>query len=129
MATYTWLPSGGGDFNVASNWALDGTNPAPTAPGPNDTAEFNATTGTISGNPDFYAIFFNTDTSDLTFTGQTKLFGGDIQAHSNLAVAPASLSRAGSVLRSLQSCLAPSWSDRAPVTLGPRLPRSLRTRQ
>ena len=41
MATYTWLAPGGGDFNVASNWTLDGVNPAPTAPGPNDIADFN----------------------------------------------------------------------------------------
>jgi autotransporter family porin len=85
MATYTWLPSGGGDFNVASNWTLDGTNPAPTAPGPNDTAVFDATTGTISGNPDVYGIFFNTDTSNLTFTGQTSVFASDVQGTLTLA--------------------------------------------
>jgi autotransporter family porin len=86
MAIYTWLPSGGGDFNVASNWTLDGINPSTTTPGPNDIAEFNTTKGTISGNPDVYGILFNTDASNLTFTGQITLtLFADIQGKLTLA--------------------------------------------
>jgi autotransporter family porin len=85
MATYTWLASGSGDFNVASNWTLDGVNPASTAPGPNDTVIFNTTTGTISGNPDVFKIFCNTDASNLTFTGHTTLVVADIQGTLTLA--------------------------------------------
>jgi autotransporter family porin len=85
MATYTWSASGGGDFNAASNWTLDG-NPATTAPGPNDVAEFNsAITGTISGNADVYQIFPNNDASDLTLTGQTTLFSIDMSGTLTLA--------------------------------------------
>lgn len=85
MATYTWLASGGGDWSVASNWTLDGIDPAPTAPGPNDTAYFNTTTGTISGNPDVFLLLFNTDASNLTFTGQITLLATDIQGTLTLA--------------------------------------------
>ena len=85
MATYTWFASGSGDFNVASNWTLDGTTPASTAPGPNDTAVFNSTTGTISGNPDVLSIFPNNDAYDLTFTGQTTLFSIDMSGTLTLA--------------------------------------------
>jgi hypothetical protein len=72
-------------FNVASNWTLDGVNPASTAPGPNDIAVFNSTTGTISGYPDVFGILFNTDTSNLTFTGQTTIVFSDMQGTLTLA--------------------------------------------
>jgi autotransporter family porin len=97
MATYTWLASGSGDFNVASNWTLDGTNPAPTAPGPNDVAVFNsAITGTISGNPDVYVIHLNNNASSLAFTGQASLFAIDIQGTLKLA-SGASITDAGAL--------------------------------
>jgi hypothetical protein len=86
MATYTWSASGGGDFNVASNWMLDGMDPAPTAPGPNDIADFNdASTGTISGNPDVFRIFINNNASNWTFTGQSTIFAIDIHGALTLA--------------------------------------------
>jgi autotransporter family porin len=97
MATYTWLASGGGDFNVASNWTLDGTTPAPTAPGPNDFANFDgAITGTISGNPDVYVIHLNNNSSSLAFTGQASLFAIDIQGTLKLA-SGASITDAGAL--------------------------------
>jgi autotransporter family porin len=77
MATYTWLQPGGGDFNVAANWSLDGTTPATTSPGPGDTVDFDsATTGTISGNADVYGIVIENAAVDLTFTGQITLSDG-----------------------------------------------------
>jgi T5SS/PEP-CTERM-associated repeat protein len=94
METYTWKLSGGGDFNSPSNWTLNG-NPATTSPGPNDIAAFNSTKGTISGNPDVYEIAFNSDTSNLTFTGQTTVvFGTDIRGTLRLA-SGASISAGG----------------------------------
>jgi autotransporter family porin len=85
MATYTWVPSGGGDFNVASNWTLDGVT-ASTAPGPNDIAEFDvAATGTISGNFNIFELHPFNNASNWTFTGQITIVASDIHGTMTLA--------------------------------------------
>jgi T5SS/PEP-CTERM-associated repeat protein len=78
MATYTWFASGGGDFNVASNWTVGGVT-ASTPPGPNDVAEFDdPDTGVISGNPNVNHILIDNAASQWTFTGTTSVFAFDI---------------------------------------------------
>jgi T5SS/PEP-CTERM-associated repeat protein len=87
MATYIWFAAGSGDFNVASNWTLDGVNPAPTAPGPADTAYFTIpVTATLSGNGNVNLIQFTNPNANWTVTGQlANLFGIDLDGTVTLA--------------------------------------------
>jgi autotransporter family porin len=116
MATYTWLASGSGDFTVASNWTLDGINPATTAPGPNDVADFNgAITGTISDNPDVVRILvnqLNNTAPDLTFTGQSQIAAIDIDGK-------VTLTSGASITASLGAGIAPDANVSATFIIGP----------
>ena len=79
MATYTWLPASGGDFATASNWTLDGINPASTTPGQTDNTVFAVTaTGTISGDGNVARIDFVNSASNWTLTGQIATGAIDI---------------------------------------------------
>jgi autotransporter family porin len=92
MATYIWAEPGSGDFNVASNWTLNGVT-ASTAPGPGDEADFGTSstdvgppiTGTISGNPDGPRIVIYNPASNLTFTGSNGVIHG-IDIHGALTL-------------------------------------------
>src|SRR5271157_778151 len=113
MATYTWLNAGSGDFNVPSNWTLDGINPASTAPGPGDIADFDApATGTISGNPNLFRIYLNNSASNWTFTGQSAIAAIDIHGMLTLA-------NGASITASLGLGVAPDPNSSGTFIVGP----------
>ena len=81
-----WLPASGGDFATASNWTLDGINPASTTPGQTDNTVFAVTaTGTISGDGNVARIDFVNSASDWTLTGQIATGAIDIAGMVTLA--------------------------------------------